>query len=117
MLIRSVHDVLGTDRDVSGPGWTSRRIAVAADGLGYSVHETLLDAGAELRFEYRNHRETVYCVEGDGTIQELGGPAVELRPGSLYSAGVGDDHTITARSAMKLVCIFTPPLLGTEEAD
>jgi L-ectoine synthase len=53
VLIRSVDEITNTDRDVTGPGWRSRRIIVAGDGLGYSFHQVELDAGARLEFEYR----------------------------------------------------------------
>jgi hypothetical protein len=40
-----------------------------------------------------------------------------LEPGGLYSAGVGEPHEIVAITEMRLACVFTPPLQGTEEAD
>lgn len=118
MIIRSVEEILGTPRDVHGTGWKSRRIVLAGDGVGYSVHETTLDAGQRLRFEYRNHRETVYCIEGQGAVEDVsGGRVIRLGPGVLYSAGVGEDHIVTTESQMRLLCIFTPALIGSEEAD
>jgi L-ectoine synthase len=118
MLIRHLHEVSGTERDVEGSGWRSRRLVVAEDGLKYSFHITTLAAGARLQFEYRDHRETVYCIEGEGVIEDLAAERrVELGPGSLYSAGIGEPHIITASTPMRLVCVFDPPLQGTEEAD
>lgn len=118
MIIRSVEEILGTARDVSGQGWKSRRLILEKDGIDYSVHETTLEAGQRLQFRYGSHRETVYCVSGSGTIEDVAaGRVVNLEPGVLYSAGIGDDHVVTTSSEMKLVCIFTPPLLGAEEAD
>jgi L-ectoine synthase len=117
MIVRSVTDVIGTARDVHGQGWKSRRVVLAGEGPDYSVHETTLDAGVTLRFEYQHHRETVYCIAGEGTIEDLGaGRVVRLGPGGLYSAGIGEDHIITTDTEMKLVCIFSPPLAGDEEA-
>ncbi len=118
MLIRRLDAVSGTERDVRGSGWRSRRLVVAADGLEYSFHITVLDAGARLEFEYERHRETVYCVDGEGTVEDLTEQRVEpLGPGDLYSAGIGEPHVITAITGMTLVCVFDPPLEGTEEAD
>jgi L-ectoine synthase len=71
MLARDVQDILGTERDVAGDGWKSRRLVVADDGLKYSVHETILDAGITLRFVYSAHHETVYCIEGEGSVRNL----------------------------------------------
>jgi L-ectoine synthase len=118
MLARHVEEILGTERDVAGDGWRSRRLLLAGDGLPYSVHETVIDAGAMLQFEYAVHRETVYCIEGSGSIRDVStGRSWWLRPGSLYSVGIGDGHVVTTETGMKLLCIFDPPLEGREEAD
>ena len=55
MIARTLDEVLGTDRDVQGDGWHSRRLLVRSDGMGFSLHDTLVEAGAELELEYRNH--------------------------------------------------------------
>jgi len=98
-------------------GWKSRRLVLAGEGADYSVHETTLDEGLSLRFRYQEHRETVYCVEGEGTIEDVStGRIVDLGPGSLCSAGIGEEHVITCHTQMKVLCVFTPPLRGDEEA-
>lgn len=118
MFTRSVKEILGTDRDVHGEGWKSRRLVLAEDGLPFSVHETLVEAGRSLRFTYRAHSETVYCVEGRAMVEDVArGRVTELRPGSLYSVAIGDDHFVTAESDVTFVCVFAPPLVGAEEAD
>lgn len=118
MIIRDVADIIGSERDVHGEGWKSRRLVLADDGIGYSLHETTLDAGIELAFTYRNHRETVYCVTGEGSIEDLAsGRRLPLVPGVTYSAGIGEPHVVRTTTEMKLVCVFTPPLVGSEEAD
>jgi L-ectoine synthase len=118
MFVRNVKDILGTERDVNGKGWKSRRLILARDGLTYSVHETILEAKNTLRFTYSAHRETVYCIEGKGSVQNvLTGETWPIHPGSIYSVGVGDDHVVKTQSEMKLICIFDPPLEGQEEAD
>ena len=48
MIIRSLDDVIGTERDVAGDGWRSRRILRRDDGMGFSLHDTIVEAGAEL---------------------------------------------------------------------
>jgi len=118
MLKRKLDDVGGTERDVHGPGWRSRRLIVAEDGLPYSLHVTVLDRGARLQFEYAHHHETVYCIEGKGTVNDLStDEVVTLNPGSVYSAGIGEPHEVVASTEMTLVCVFNPPLEGFEEAD
>jgi len=118
MLIRHLDQISDTERDVHGPGWRSRRLIVADDGLEYSLHVTTLVEGARLQFEYEHHRETVFCLEGEGTIEDLSTDRIEgLTPGSVYSAGIGEPHVITAHTPMRLVCVFDPPIAGGEEAD
>jgi L-ectoine synthase len=118
MFSRSVQEIIGTERDVHGDGWKSRRLVLAGDGLPFSVHETTVEAGAHLRFTYQNHSETVYCIEGRGTVEDVArGAIIPLEPGSLYSVGIGDDHIIRAETEIKFLCVFEPPLTGTEEAD
>jgi L-ectoine synthase len=118
MFFREISSVTGTAHDVRGLGWRSRRLITADDELHYSFHFTEIDEGARLEFAYTNHRETVYCVEGLGNVTEvITGKVVELVPGSLYSVGTGEPHIFTANTAMQLICVFDPPLHGTEEAD
>ncbi len=78
-------DIIGTERDVKAPTWTSRRLLLRADGLGYSLHDTVMQAGTATTMWYRNHVESVYCIEGEGEIESLDDHAVHpLRPGTLY---------------------------------
>jgi hypothetical protein len=87
-------------------------------GTAYSLHETTLEAGVELRFEYVRHRETVYCLEGEGSVEDVAsGRRTPLRPGSLYSAGIGEPHVVRTETHVKVLCVFTPALIGSEEAD
>ena len=118
MLRRRLAEVNGTGRDVRDEWWRSRRLLVADDGLPYSFHITILHPGASLRFEYTRHRETVYCIAGSGTMVDTStGETFDLERGSLYSAGIGEPHEVVATTEMTLVCVFDPPLEGTEEAD
>jgi L-ectoine synthase len=113
MFTRSAKEIIGSERDVHGSGWKSRRLVLARDGLPFSVHETIVDAGAVLQFTYRSHSETVYCIEGKGTVEDVAvGGIIELEPGCLYSVSIGDEHILTAKSEMKFLCIFEPPLTG-----
>jgi L-ectoine synthase len=118
MFVRNVRDIIGTERDVQGNGWKSRRLILARDGLSVSVHETILDPNLTLTFTYKEHRETVYCIAGEGSVENVAtGETTDLRPGSIYSVGIGDAHIVKTRTTMKLLCIFDPPLMGHEEAE
>lgn len=118
MIVRTVSEILRTSRDVHGGGWKSRRLLLEEDGLPVSVHETLVDAGAELQFCYRRHSETVYCVEGRGSIENVSAGRVHpVVPGTIYMVGIGDDHILRTETDMKFLCIFDPPCVADESAD
>lgn len=118
MLRRKLADINGTDRDVRDDWWRSRRLLVAEDDFPYSFHITILYPGARLQLEYANHRETVYCIAGSGTMtDQSSGETFDMERGSMYSAGIGEPHEVLAHTELTLVCVFDPPLEGTEEAD
>jgi L-ectoine synthase len=47
MIVRNVASILGTSAHVRGDDFESRRMLLAADGLGYSLHDTICKAGTE----------------------------------------------------------------------
>ncbi|HEX6139296.1 MAG TPA: ectoine synthase [Candidatus Limnocylindria bacterium] len=118
MIVRSLEEVLGGDRDVAGDGWRSRRLLLRRDGMGFSLHDTTVDAGAELTLEYRHHLEACYCVEGEAQITELStGSTHRIRPGTVYALDRHDRHILRATSNLRLVCVFNPALSGSETHD
>ena len=116
MIVRSLDEIIGSDRDVSGPGWRSRRILLAADGMGYSLHDTIIDEGCELTLEYKHHFEACYCIEGAGSITALDdGISHRLEPFTVYALDQHDRHTVRATSGdLRLICVFNPALSGPE---
>lgn len=120
MIVKSLDQLIGTDAEVDSAGWTSRRFILKSDGMGYSVHDTVIKEGAVLEMEYRNHLETVYCVEGEGEIEDLGsGKTHPIRVGTLYALNQHDRHILRANrgTPMRMVCVFNPPLTGLEVHD
>lgn len=115
MIVRHLDELRGTDREVEAPTWVSRRFLLARDGMGFSMHETVLHAGTETEMEYKNHVEAVYCIGGEGEIQLLpDGPTYEIRPGTLYALGGNERHVLRAKSELRVVCVFNPPVTGQE---
>lgn len=120
MIVKHLEELLGTPADVKSDGWTSRRFILKGDGVGYSVHDTVIHEGAELTMEYKNHFETVYCIEGEGEIEDLGtGKVHAIRPGLLYCLNKHDRHVLRANKGTEIrtVCVFNPPLTGLEVHD
>ena len=71
MIVRKISDLDDTEFDIQTPNWRSKRIILARDKVGFSVHENTLDAGTENEFWYANHIEAVMIIEGEGTITDL----------------------------------------------
>lgn len=118
MIVRSIDDIRGTPREVAAPNWVSRRLLLAHDGMGFSFHETTIFAGTETHIHYRNHLEAVFCVAGEGEIETVAdGRKYAIRPGVMYALDRHDEHYLRARSELKLVCVFNPPLTGREVHD
>jgi L-ectoine synthase len=115
MIVRTLQELIGTERDVHDATWNSRRLLLKADGMGFSLHDTLIHAGTQTRMCYRNHLEAVYCIEGQGEIEALAtGQRHAIVPGTVYALDRHDDHVLYAHSALRLVCVFNPPLTGLE---
>ncbi len=118
MIVRSLDDLIGTERDVQGDVWTSRRFLVADDGVGFTLNETNTEAGAEQVLWYKHHVEANYVIEGEGEVENLAtGEVFPLKPGTMYTLDKHEKHRLKSFTAMRLVCVFTPPLTGRETHD
>lgn len=118
MIVRQLEDIVGTDRDVRGPTFHSRRLLLKQDGMGFSLHDTVLHAGSETYIWYANHVEAVYCVEGEGEIELVNsGEVFQIRPGTMYALDGHEKHHLRAKSDLRVVCVFSPALTGRELHD
>lgn len=118
MIIRSLADSSRTNRRVVSKGWESTRLLLKDDKMGFSFHITTIYAGAELPMHYQNHLESVYCISGQGSIENREtGDTHPVHPGVLYALDKNDRHTLRAQTEMKMACVFNPPLNGREVHD
>lgn len=119
MIVRRLQDILNTERDVQTETWASRRLLLAEDGMGFSMHETTIFAGTQTHIWYKNHLEAVYCVGGEGEIELIDtGEIFKIEPGTLYALNKHDNHYLRATTSdLKLVCTFNPALVGNEVHD
>jgi L-ectoine synthase len=118
MIVRTIDEITDTDADIKTKNWRSKRIVLAKEGVGFSVHETTLYAGTVNEFWYANHIEAVFIVEGEGEITDLAtNETHQLRPGSLYLLNNHDKHEVRPRTQMRTVCVFNPPITGREVHD
>ena len=118
MIVRSVNDLAGTERETIAKTWRSRRFLLASDGMGFSFHETIMAAGTETPMWYKNHLEAVYCVGGRGTIEDLAtGEIHEITDGTMYALNENDRHVIRVDEDLRLICVFNPACVGGETHD
>ncbi|MBN8234796.1 ectoine synthase [Halobacillus kuroshimensis] len=118
MKVRALEDVVGSNREVDGGNWISRRLLVAEDHMGYSVHDTLIRAGTETKMWYKHHLESVYCIEGEGEVVTASDQRIwPIRKNTLYALDQHDEHVLRAFTDMRMVCVFNPPLQGQEKHD
>lgn len=118
MLVRHLAELENTDADVQTENWRSKRIVLAQEKVGFSVHETTLYAGTVNDFWYANHIEAVFIVEGEGEVLDKAtGTVHQLAPGSLYLLNNHDKHQVRPRTQMRTVCVFNPPVTGREVHD
>ena len=93
MIVRSIEDVAATDLDVAWGNGQSRRLIVKRDGMGFAIAETLVLAG---------------------TVEDMAGNRHTIRPGVIYALDKHDKHYLRARSDMRLISVFNPPIEGHE---
>lgn len=118
MIVYDKSELKGSARDAAGPGWTSLRLLVRSDGMGFSMTETEVLPGAMLRLEYKHHVEACYCIGGAGTVIEVGsGARHDITAGVLYAPNAHDAHEVhvpEGGEALRLICVFSPALEGDE---
>ena len=115
MIVRDYDTAKRSDRSVSAEGWTSVRMLLAGDNMGFSFHITTIHKGAELEMHYKNHLESVYCVSGSGSIEDLEtGVTHRIEPGVMYALDKNDKHILRATEEMTMACVFNPPVVGDE---
>ena len=117
MIVRNLAEAENSERRIDSNGWTSVRMLLKDDNMGFSFHITTIHPGAELRMHYKNHVECVYCISGTGSIENVAtGERHDVRPGVMYALDQHDLHILRADPGVEIVtaCVFNPPLTGRE---
>jgi L-ectoine synthase len=118
MIFKEKSELVGTARHVEGPVWSSTRYFVKADGLGFSLHETIVEAGSVQMLWYKNHIEANVMIEGEAEVEDPAtGEIHRLGPGSAYALDRHDRHIFRALTRCRLICVFNPALSGQETHD
>ncbi|CAL9329318.1 ectoine synthase [Streptomyces werraensis] len=120
MIIRCLKEIEDTDRHVRARSgtWESKRLVLAREQAGFSLHETTLYAGTQTTMWYAHHVEAVLCVEGEAELtDEETGEKHWITPGTLYLLDGHERHTLRPKTDFRCVCVFNPPLTGREDHD
>lgn len=111
-------DLINTDRDVRGQGFVSLRVLLSGDGMGFSLHKTVVPKGKPEHWHYLHHLEACYCISGRGELINLDTKEkFEIVPDTIYVLDQHDDHTFQALEDTVLISIFNPPVTGAEIHD
>lgn len=118
MIVKTVEDLSGTKGEAHGDKWHSMRLLHREDGMGVTLTDSVLEEGFTMTLWQKNHLEACYCLEGEGTVEELDSATVhEIRPGTVYAMNNHDRHRINAKTRMRVICTFYPALTGHEKHD
>lgn len=119
MIVRSLAQLKASGRYAENPGvWTSSRYLLREDAVGFTVTQTTVAAGRSQTMQYKNHIEANLVIEGRGTVTDLAsGEAHDLESGTMYTLDRHDSHRLDAITDMRIVCVFTPALVGSETHD
>jgi L-ectoine synthase len=120
VIVRSISEIENTDRDIESASgtWRSKRLILAKERVGFSLHETVLYAGTETSMWYANHIEAVYCVEGEAELtDDETGKTYWISPGTMYLLDGHEKHTLRPKTDFRVVCVFNPPVTGREDHD
>lgn len=115
MKVRSIKEIEGTERDVKFKEGRSLRVLLEKDGLGFSLHKTIIPKGEKGHWHYINHQEACYCIKGSGIITNLDtNESFKIEVDTTYILDNYDDHTFEALEDVVLISVFNPPVTGNE---
>lgn len=118
MIVRDLNEAKDTERRVDSNGWHSIRLLLKDDKMGFSFHITTIYEGAELEMHYKNHLESVYCISGKGSLEDLAtGEVHQICSGVMYALNKNDKHILRGETEMVMACVFNPPVTGREVHD
>lgn len=94
-------------------GFTSNRILLAEDNMGYSMTKTVIEPNGKQFWWYKNHLESCYCISGKG-ILTVNEKEYIIEPDTTYILDKNEKHYFEAIETVTLICVFNPPLQGNE---
>ena len=119
VIVRSLDDVKASGSYGEKAGvWSSARYLLNSDDVGFTLTMTTVASGQSIELEYKNHVEANLIIEGNARLTDVrSGKAYQLGPGDMYTLDNHERHKLEALTDLKLVCVFTPALVGNETHD
>lgn len=119
MIVTKIKNLIETSRHIHGEGFESIRAILADDGMGFSVHKTIIPkSDTAHNWHYKEHLEACYCISGRGILKNLdSGDKYEIAPDTIYLLDKHDNHTFLPIEDTVLISIFNPPVYGNEVHD
>lgn len=98
--------------------WSSARYLLRDDNVGFTLTQTTVAAGQSQIMQYKHHIEANLIIEGEAVLTDLAsGETHTMTAGSMYTLDKHDRHQLDATTDLRIVCVFTPALYGTETHD
>lgn len=120
MIVKTKNELIGGQGDTTLTGGKARtlRFLLREDGVGFTLSDITIEPGSDKVMWYKNHIEANYVIEGEGTVEDLAsGEVHHLRPGTIYVLDKHDRHRFRSATRMRMICVFTPALVGGETHD
>ncbi|MEU4494528.1 ectoine synthase [Streptomyces sp. NBC_00210] len=113
MIVRSTDEI----SPVEWGNGTSHRLLTEADGMGFTVCETVVRKGSTSPLQYRSHLEACYCTGGSGEVVTTDGTRYKISAGTIYALNQNDAHYLIASNYedLVLISVFSPALRGDEK--
>ena len=125
-LVQKQEHLAGSDRDVDWQHGRSRRHLLASDGFNLTLTSTLCFPNFVSPMTYRNNYEMALYLRGDVTYTWNNGEnshqfkqeSCEEGAGCVFLMNNNDAHEVHTRDMeCECLCVFSPPLTGTETHD
>tara|TARA_R100001463_G_scaffold74997_2_gene129060 strand:+ start:16210 stop:16596 length:387 start_codon:yes stop_codon:yes gene_type:complete len=115
MKIINEKKLIGTERDVKFKEGRSIRFILKKDNMGFSFHKTIIPKGNKGHWHYKNHKESCYCIKGNGILTNLETKEkFNINVGDIYILDKNDNHTFESLTDVILISVFNPPIVGQE---
>jgi len=115
MKVINENDLIGTNRDVKFQEGRSIRMILEKDNMGFSFHKTIIPKGKKGHWHYKYHKESCYCIQGNGILTNLKtGESHLITVGNIYILDNYDNHTFECLEDVILISVFNPPITGGE---